>query len=407
MPGRVDVRVEAGLDGRARWPAAPSQLVGAARPASSGGHRAVGRHERRQVLGHLDRRGVGVVHHRLGDEVGRAGRRARSPRSTRVGSRGGVVAGELGEDVAGGGERVPCPHCRSAAQPTRRRGNPPSHSPIPYRNHDQRSERDVRTRHRPRHHLHRGGDLAQRPRGDRFARQPGGRHPVGRAAARGRDVPDRRGGQPPRPDRAAPGGPRVQAAPRRHHADPAGRRPVLGRGADGPPAALGRRRGGPPRGRRRRRRSASPTRPTGVRTRPTCCRQAVRLSGLEEPVSFTTEPEAAAVFYAQQQRIEPGRGRRRLRPRRRHVRRGRAAQDRDRLRDPRPAGGHRAARRHRLRRGGLQPRRAGARRQAGRARRGRPGGDRGRRPGCARSASRPRRRCPPTPTRRSRCCCPT
>ena len=34
--------------------------------------------------------------------------------------------------------------------------------------------------------------------------------------------------------------------------------------------------------------------------------QAVRLAGLEEPVSFTTEPEAAAVFYAQQQRIEPG-----------------------------------------------------------------------------------------------------
>ena len=34
--------------------------------------------------------------------------------------------------------------------------------------------------------------------------------------------------------------------------------------------------------------------------------QAVRLAGLDEPVSFTTEPEAAAIFYAQQQRIEPG-----------------------------------------------------------------------------------------------------
>jgi molecular chaperone DnaK len=34
--------------------------------------------------------------------------------------------------------------------------------------------------------------------------------------------------------------------------------------------------------------------------------QAVRLAGLEEPVSFTTEPEAAAIFYSQQQRIEPG-----------------------------------------------------------------------------------------------------
>ena len=35
-------------------------------------------------------------------------------------------------------------------------------------------------------------------------------------------------------------------------------------------------------------------------------RQAVRIAGLEVPVSYTTEPEAAAVFYAQQQRIEPG-----------------------------------------------------------------------------------------------------
>src|SRR5690606_20874307 len=34
--------------------------------------------------------------------------------------------------------------------------------------------------------------------------------------------------------------------------------------------------------------------------------QAVRLANLPEPVSFTTEPEAAAVFYAQQQRVEPG-----------------------------------------------------------------------------------------------------
>jgi actin-like ATPase involved in cell morphogenesis len=35
-------------------------------------------------------------------------------------------------------------------------------------------------------------------------------------------------------------------------------------------------------------------------------RQAVRMADLEQPVSLTTEPEAAAVFYAQQQRIEPG-----------------------------------------------------------------------------------------------------
>src|SRR5262245_6689107 len=39
-------------------------------------------------------------------------------------------------------------------------------------------------------------------------------------------------------------------------------------------------------------------------------RQAVRLAGLDagldRPVRYTTEPEAAAVFYARQQRIEPG-----------------------------------------------------------------------------------------------------
>jgi molecular chaperone DnaK len=34
--------------------------------------------------------------------------------------------------------------------------------------------------------------------------------------------------------------------------------------------------------------------------------QAVRLSGIEAPVGFLTEPEAAAVFYAQQERIDPG-----------------------------------------------------------------------------------------------------
>ena len=34
--------------------------------------------------------------------------------------------------------------------------------------------------------------------------------------------------------------------------------------------------------------------------------QVVRLSGLDQPVMFASEPHAAAVFYAQQQRIEPG-----------------------------------------------------------------------------------------------------
>jgi actin-like ATPase involved in cell morphogenesis len=35
-------------------------------------------------------------------------------------------------------------------------------------------------------------------------------------------------------------------------------------------------------------------------------RQAARLADLSQPVTFITEPEAAAVYYAQQQRVEPG-----------------------------------------------------------------------------------------------------
>ena len=35
-------------------------------------------------------------------------------------------------------------------------------------------------------------------------------------------------------------------------------------------------------------------------------RQAVRLAELDQPIRYTTEPEAAAAFYARQQRIEPG-----------------------------------------------------------------------------------------------------
>jgi actin-like ATPase involved in cell morphogenesis len=35
-------------------------------------------------------------------------------------------------------------------------------------------------------------------------------------------------------------------------------------------------------------------------------RHAVRMADIEQPVTYTTEPEAAAAFYARQQRIEPG-----------------------------------------------------------------------------------------------------
>src|SRR5690606_41435711 len=35
-------------------------------------------------------------------------------------------------------------------------------------------------------------------------------------------------------------------------------------------------------------------------------RQVVQIAGVERPVRYTSEPEAAAVFYAHVQRIEPG-----------------------------------------------------------------------------------------------------
>ena len=125
-------------------------------------------------------------------------------------------------------------------------------------------------------------------------------------------------------------------------------------------------------------------------------RQAADRAGLGT-VTLRSEPEAAALSYASAARVGAGHHDRRLRPRRRHVRRHRAAQDGRRLRDAGRAPGHRAPRRHRLRRGRLRPRPQGARR---RARRGRPGGPRAslrRWRGCGPSASRRRRRCPRTP----------
>ncbi len=77
--------------------------------------------------------------------------------------------------------------------------------------------------------------------------------------------------EPARADRAAPGGAGVQAPARRHHADHAGWRALLGRGADGRLLRPVVDEVTQPRRRPPRRRSASPTRPTGVRTRWTCC----------------------------------------------------------------------------------------------------------------------------------------
>ena len=69
-----------------------------------------------------------------------------------------------------------------------------------------------------------------------------------------------------------------------------------------------------------------------------------------------TEPEAAAVDYARQERVPAGDGHRGLRLRRRHVRRDDPAQDRDGFEQLGRPGGHGAPRRHRLRRGDLHPR---------------------------------------------------
>ena len=132
-------------------------------------------------------------------------------------------------------------------------------------------------------------------------------------------------------------------------------------------------------------------------------RQSISRADLDHVVTIT-EPEAAVDLLRLAGAGRAGLGDRRLRPRRRHVRRRRGAQDGRRVRAARDARGDRAARRRRLRRGGLRPRGVGAR---WRARTSSIRTTRRRWPpcsGCARSASRRRRRCRPTPRRRSRCC---
>ncbi len=134
-------------------------------------------------------------------------------------------------------------------------------------------------------------------------------------------------------------------------------------------------------------------------------RQAAQRAGIA-PVSLLTEPEAAAACYAATERVEVG-------STIAVYDLGGGTFDAAVLRktatgfdDPRHAAGHRAARRHRLRRGGVC-----ARPHHGRCGTGaswtRPTPPTWRpRCSCARSAWRPRRRCPPTPRPRSPCCCP-
>ena len=105
--------------------------------------------------------------------------------------------------------------------------------------------------------------------------------------------------------------------------------------------------------RRRRSPCATPRATAPTRSTSSARRFGRRMSGT---VSLMTEPEAAAVDYARQERVPVGRGHRRLRLRRRDVRRDGPSQDRDRIRAARPARGDGAAGRHRLRRGALHAR---------------------------------------------------
>ena len=292
----------------------------------------------------------------------------------------------------------PCPRPSVTADAPRPRGGAPAG----------RCGVELRAGDRPRHHLHGRGGAPRRPRRGGRARQPrspeipsvvflreDGEFLVGEAA-------ERRGAR-----RARPAGPRVQAPHRRPGPDPAGRHAVLAAGADGPAAA---RRcvdtGWPARGRPARRPWRSPTRPTGARTSRTCCARRSRLAGRGD-VTLLTEPEAAA---------DPLRVDHRVGARRRSSRSTTSAaapstppccaRPRTGFELLGAARGHRAPRRHRLRRGRLRPRAGGARRRRRPASTSTDPAVLAGSPGCGGSASRPRRRCRSTPRRPSRWSCP-
>ncbi len=171
--------------------------------------------------------------------------------------------------------------------------------------------------------------------------------------------------------RPGPRGARVQAPDRRP--DPGrGGRPTLGaRGALGPAGALG----GRP-GRRARGRPGRPDRdhPPGLVGR---AQEGTAGRGADRARHPGHLPGRAAGRGPALRGGGAGRGRldhRGVRPGRRHLRRGRGAQGRARVHADRPTGGRGAARRHRLRRGGLRARpgrAAGGLRRPGRDRPGR------------------------------------
>ena len=204
--------------------------------------------------------------------------------------------------------------------------------------------------------------------------QPHGVGAVRRLPARRRRDPGRRGRHPPGHQRA-----RV-AWPASSSAGSATRRPIIlggtpvrGRDAHGPHAAVVGRPGAGAAGRAAPRHRPHPPRQLGsLQARPARARPCARSTST--PRSMLPEPVAAATFYASQRRLEPGSvvavydlggGTFDAAMVRRKA---------GRLRDHRHARGHRAPRRHRLRRGGVRPRPRG---RAGRARPPRPRGARG------------------------------
>ena len=227
-------------------------------------------------------------------------------------------------------------------------------------------------RHRRGHDLHRGRDVPHRrlasatPRSSTSATASSA-VPSVLLHRRRRQRAGRRGRRAAGRHRPRPGGARVQAPDRRPDPDRR-RRPAVGaRGALGPARALGRRPGGRARGRAGRRGSPSPTPRRGARTRRTCSARALAARACS--VTFLAEPQAAALHYAAAERVEPGStiavydlggGTFDAAV----VAQGRRPAGFSLLGRP---GGPRAARRHRLRRGGVRarPRRACPRRSTG------------------------------------------
>ncbi len=218
----------------------------------------------------------------------------------------------------------------------------------------------------PRHDLRRGRGRPRTSGGHDHPRRPdsgrtgGGVRPGRRIARHGR------GREPPGGEQPGPGRPGVQASPRRPHARDARRHP-----ARGDVAARRAPRGHRREGHRDRGRPTGERRPHPPRQLGPLPARAVRGGPAARGPPAGTDDHRAGGGRGPLRGVPPPRRRRhggRVRPRRRHVRRHRAAQARRRHRHPRQPRGHRAARRRRLRRRDPRPHQLQLRRRAERAR---------------------------------------